>query len=82
MISGDFAFFQHGVDAIQHDAHCGRSHRFHGLANGGERGVYSAEAATSSKPITEQCSGTRTPALVKRADGAEGGHIVEGQQAP
>ena len=27
-------------------------------------GVYSAEVATSSKPITEHCSGTRTPAFV------------------
>src|ERR1700722_174472 len=31
-------FFEHGLDAFEHDADCVRSHGFHGLPHGSERG--------------------------------------------
>src|SRR6266478_2281297 len=31
-------FFQTGVDGLEHERRCGRSHNFHGLAHGGQRG--------------------------------------------
>ena len=43
-------------------------------------GEYKLEAATSSKPITEQCSGTAA-GFGQCANGAEGGHVVEGHKS-
>ena len=81
MVCGDLAFFEYAVDAFQNNTHCIRTHRFHGLANGSER--RSAESRRGHIVEADHGAVLRHPQtrFAQRADGAEGGHIVEGQQS-
>src|SRR6202034_3598361 len=80
MSRGDFTFFQHRVDSIHHNSHRGRSHRFHRLADGGERGCVQCRGGDVIEADHRALFGHSHARLVQSADCAKGAQVVEGQQ--
>jgi tetratricopeptide (TPR) repeat protein len=81
VIGGDLAFFQDGLDAIEHNLDCAGAHGLHGLAHGGERRSVESRRRHIVEANDRAMLGNAQASLVQRADCAEGGHVVEGEQS-
>ena len=79
MVSRDFAFFQHGLDAFDHDVDRARAHRRHRLAYCGERRGTKSRRRNIVESDYRAVLRNSEASLAQGADGAEGGHVVEGK---
>src|ERR1700730_23335 len=79
MAGGDLAFFQYRLDAFENNAHCARAHRFHGLAHRCERRSVESRGGNIVEADHRAVLRNAQAGFGKGADGAEGGHIVEGK---
>ena len=70
----------HGVDAVYHYAYGRRSHGFHGLAHGGERGGVNGGGCYVIEADHGALFGHSDSGLIEGADRTEGAHVVERQQ--
>jgi len=81
VVGSDLTFFQNGVDSLEHNADGVCAHGLHGLANGGE----GRSAKGGGGNIVEADYGAvlgHTQAIFAQGpDGAERGHVIEGQQS-
>src|SRR2546423_5652840 len=76
----DFALFEDAVDAVEHDAHGGRSHSFHRLADGGERRGVQSRTGHVVETDHRTMLGYTDAGPGQSADRSEGAHVIEGQQ--
>ena len=74
-------FSSTAVDALENNADRIRTHRLHGLANGGERRSTESRGGDIVEADHRTMLRHAQAGFGQGADGAEGGHIVEGQQA-
>src|SRR5579862_4750408 len=80
MLGRDFSLFQNRFNTFENDADSARSHRFHRLTNGGERGRAQGRGGNVIEANHRAIARDVLSGFGEGANGAEGGHIVEREQ--